>query len=75
LCAFLFRRFGGAGDGRFGLDFGGGRVRCFSEGGRPGFRPFFGGEVVEFVLSGHGNCVNGFGVRGRGLVCRQFGNP
>ena len=60
--------FGGAGDGRSGVDVGG-------RGCSPGLRSLFGSEVVEFVLSGYGDCVDVFGVRKRAPVYRRFRDP
>jgi len=66
--------FGGAGDGCSGVDFGGVGDGCsvVGFGGAhlgslwrdcsPGLRSLLGGEAVEFVLSGYGDCVDVFGV-------------
>jgi hypothetical protein len=71
---FIFSGFGGAGDRRFGVDFGGARFGVFCQDCRPGVRSFFGGEIVEFVLSGYGD-FDVFGVGGRGSVYRWLRDP
>lgn len=67
--------FGGARDGCSSVGFGYARLESLWRACSPGFGSCFGGEVVEFVLRGCGDCVDVFGIRRRGPVYRQFGDP
>lgn len=84
----LFGRFGGSSDGHVGVDFGRGgyRLRIVFSGRfefgvkdvvSSDFRPFLGGETVEFVLCRDSSCGFFFGIgrmRGRGCDCGGEGN-